>query len=142
MELRERIEAKVERIPESGCWIWVGSVKRNGYGHMKALHSNGTAPAHRVVYEVYRGPIPRGMDLDHLCRVRCCVNPLHLEPVTRHENLRRAGVIERLQARARAMAEATTCTKGHAMTPENTYVYPSGRHRACRICLRAYRKAA
>lgn len=72
----------------SPCWIWQGYVNKNGYA--KATRSDGRMGlAHRVVYAEVRGPIPAGLDLDHLCRVRACVNPEHLEPVTRSENLRR-----------------------------------------------------
>lgn len=70
-------------IDENGCWIWKGYVAKHGYGYQ------GRVPAHRAVYIEHRGVIPPGLDLDHLCRVRACVNPDHLEPVTRAENLRR-----------------------------------------------------
>ena len=66
-----------------GCWIWRGRIAPNGYGRL------GSKYAHRVMYELHVGPIPTGLDVDHLCRVRHCVNPRHLEPVTRSENLRR-----------------------------------------------------
>jgi len=130
----ERLEQKIVRVPESGCWIWTGALHRNGYGHFKIPNSRSHLLAHRGVYAIERGEIPEGMDLDHLCRVRCCVNPDHLEPVTRRENLRRGGVIDQLRARAAAANAATHCKRGHPMTPENTYVYPKSRHRACRIC--------
>lgn len=133
----ERLEAKVERVPFSGCWIWTGATYSNGYGHYKRANSRQAVTAHRGFYELLRGPIPPGMDIDHLCRVRCCVNPSHLEPVTRRENLRRGGVLTQLAQHAAKRGEAQTCKKGHAMTAENTYVYPDGRHRACRICQRA-----
>lgn len=73
------------------CWVWLGQIAPvTGYG----LTYTGFVPrrkvgAHRAVFEAHRGPIPTGLDLDHLCRVRACVNPEHLEPVTRGENLRR-----------------------------------------------------
>lgn len=139
-----RLEAKIERVPFSGCWLWTGATYPNGYGHFKRPNLRKTVSAHRGFYELLRGPIPAGLDLDHLCRVRCCVNPAHLEPVTRRENLRRGGVLERLQRHAAERGQAEACKKGHGMTPENTYVYPNGAHRACRACLRAQpsRKAA
>lgn len=133
----ERLEAKVERVPFSGCWIWTGALYPNGYGQFKRANSRKNVVAHRGFYELVHGPIQTGLDLDHLCRVRCCVNPDHLQPVTRRENLRRGGVLERLQRHAAERGQADICAKGHAMTPENTYTYPDGVHRACRICQRA-----
>jgi hypothetical protein len=81
--------------------------------------------AHRVVYETLAGPVPDGLELDHLCRQKACVNPQHLEPVTHRENMRRR------------FADYSVCK--HAYTPENTYVMPSGT-RDCRACIR--RRAA
>jgi hypothetical protein len=73
------------------CWVWLGRIEPNGYG------KRGKQWAHRISYERKYGPIPAGLDLDHLCRVPCCVNPDHLEPVTRSENNRR-GVGAKLTA--------------------------------------------
>lgn len=75
-----------------GCWPWQGAVAPNGYGLVNCLNHSGrrsTAGAHRVAYELERGPIPDGLELDHLCRNSVCVNPAHLEPVTHQENVRR-----------------------------------------------------
>lgn len=72
---------------EDGCWIWQRSLKR-GYGQMRGYRR--AASAHRFAYELLVGPIPPGMDIDHLCKVRACCNPGHLEVVTRAENLRRS----------------------------------------------------
>ena len=69
------------------CWLWIGARTRAGYGIFTANYVN--AYAHRWMYERYIGPIPDGLDLDHLCRVRHCCNPGHLEPVTRKINLNR-----------------------------------------------------
>jgi hypothetical protein len=75
-------------VISDGCWEWTGARTRGGYGYFWL----GVAayPAHRVAYATVVGAIPAGLDLDHLCRVRHCVNPRHLEPVTRSENIRRA----------------------------------------------------
>lgn len=87
LTLADRFWAKVEK--SDSCWLWTGALfPSNGYG---ALHLDGAAvPAHRVSYELNVGPIPDGLTIDHLCRVRACVRPDHLEPVTQAENLRRA----------------------------------------------------
>lgn len=77
----DRVLRRVEL--EGDCWAWQGSIAPNGYGKL------GGSWAHRLSYETFVGPIPEGLDLDHLCRNRGCVNPDHLEPVTRKENLRR-----------------------------------------------------
>lgn len=69
--------------PDSGCWLWQRSVDRGGYGAM------GKSTAHRYVYQLHRGPITSGLHIDHLCRVRHCVNPDHMELVTNAENCRR-----------------------------------------------------
>lgn len=81
-----------------GCWVWQGAVWRNGYGKT-STEVNGTRLAHRALYVEHRGEIPEGMDLDHLCRNRLCVNPDHLEPVSRAVNLDRGH-------EARTMCEA------------------------------------
>lgn len=77
-------------FPDDGstCWIWTGAIHANGYG-AKRVHGR-LYKVHRLAYEAVAGPIPAGLDLDHLCHVRACCNPNHLEPVTRAENLRRA----------------------------------------------------
>ena len=85
------LEKNIFRIPESGCWLWIGS--RNRYGHGALNRSlNGISKkylAHRYVYELLVGKIKNGLRLDHLCKVECCVNPRHLEPVTPSENVAR-----------------------------------------------------
>lgn len=97
------------------CWIWKGGRDRHGvYGRY------GGRAAHRVAYRLTRGSIPRGLEIDHLCNTPLCVNPSHLEPVTRLENMRRRA------------ERQTRCHKGHPFTPENTYQW--GNHRRCRAC--------
>lgn len=86
----ERFWPKVERV-EDGCWLWTASLTGDGYGRISLGGKFGPMGlAHRVAYELLVGPIPEGLELDHLCRVRRCVNPEHLEPVTHAENVRRA----------------------------------------------------
>lgn len=79
----EAFESHVHYEPNSGCWLWDGADNGSGYGKFRGRY------AHRVSFEMHKGPIPQGMHLDHLCRVPCCVNPSHLEPVTNAENARR-----------------------------------------------------
>lgn len=73
-------------IQVSGCWNWVGGQSSDGYG-VWSLRGAVTRRAHRIMYERHKGPIPQGLQLDHLCRNRLCVNPDHLEPVTNRENI-------------------------------------------------------
>lgn len=108
------------------CWLWTGYIADTGYGQFASGH---TRLAHRISYQLVVGPIPEGLQIDHLCRVRHCVNPLHLEPVTQRENLLRG---ETITARN---AAKTHCPRGHAYTAENTYVRPRG-SRECRTCNR------
>lgn len=126
--LIERIYAKVEE--SDGCWVWQGATS-NGYGVVGlGRRTDGTGKAHRVLYELLVGPVPPGMELDHLCRNRRCVNPDHLEPVTRQENIDRSPLMPGSRA---------TCPKGHPYEGENLYLYPNG-WRACRACHRAWDK--
>lgn len=88
-ELVQRFMEKVAFEPNSGCWLWDAAIFPTGYGMFRTSPTKGSARAHRVAYELFVGPIPDGLCLDHRCRVRSCVNPDHLEPVTVAENARR-----------------------------------------------------
>lgn len=111
----------VEMVTESGCWLWTASMSKTGYGVFwnRGKHIR----AHRYAYIVYRGEIPEGMSLDHLCRVRCCVNPWHLEPVTHLVNMQRGW-----------MANKPNCKMGHPLSGDN--LLNDKRQRTCRICHR------
>lgn len=112
-----------------GCWRWKGKT-RNGYG--VAYIGTPDRFAHRIAYALCVGPVPAGLDLDHLCRNRSCVNPSHLEPVTRQVNLLRgAGVNAKNAAKPH-------CPKGHALTPDNLRAYEALRgKRICLTCVKA-----
>ncbi len=128
LELTKACAEAMEAIPECGCWIWTGPINEKGYGIVNFKKKR--IRAHRLMYELSRGPIDRGLVIDHLCRVRCCVNPAHMEVVTNKVNVLR-GI-----GRTAANAKKTCCPKGHTYTESNTYVASSGERR-CRECNRA-----
>jgi HNH endonuclease len=130
----ENFWKRVDKNSEDGCWRWLASTQHQGYG-VVAIWNHGKRikkMAHRLAYEFVKGPIPKGLTIDHLCRVPSCVNPAHLEAVSNRENVLRGVGLTAQNARK------THCKRGHELTPENTYT-PSNRptERWCRICQRA-----
>jgi hypothetical protein len=131
--------------PRPDCQIWTGATDR-GYGRISV--DGRVRRVHRVVWEMENGPIPDGLTVDHLCRVRACCNTAHMELVTGAENSRRAAPYRpeliRLGAKRRRVERATLargrsdthCRNGHEYAPENTYIGPNG-YRRCRTCKRA-----
>lgn len=106
------------------CWVWTGpQISRSGYGKFR-VPGTRERPAHVVLWEHFNGPVPDGLQLDHLCRTRLCVNPAHLEPVTPSLNTLRQDHAER---------RVTVCPAGHAYTEENTLIGADGKRR-CRAC--------
>lgn len=128
MSREERFWSKVDKTAGEGCWLWTAAKTPNGYG--KVQWKGVTRGAHRVAYLLLVGTIPDGLHLDHVCRVRHCVNPAHLEPVTCRENMMRSPA-----APSTLNANKTHCPKGHPYDEANT-LYQSRGKRACRSCLR------
>ena len=118
----KRLWSRVDRRGPDECWPWTGARNDRGYGQIRL--DGRPQYAHRVVHELLVGPIPEGRQIDHLCRVRACVNPAHMETVTSAENTRRG-----------EPATRPTCPQGHAYDEANTY--RNGGHRYCRACHRA-----
>jgi hypothetical protein len=131
LTLEERFWSKTNKdgpVPEyrpdlGPCWIWTAALNAYGYGKFSMGGKNGRIlGAHTVSYKMLVGPVPEGLELDHLCRVRACVNPSHLEPVTSAENMRRM------------MLARTHCDQGHLFDEANTSWYRGNRR--CRACSR------
>lgn len=121
MTLADRFWAKVDKSGD--CWIWTASRNPKGYGQI-AMKPGGPKLAHRVAWELLNGPVPDGLQLDHLCRNRLCVNPAHLEPVDNRTNtLRGVGPTA-------INAQKTSCTRGHSLAD----AYVSKGMRYCRTC--------
>lgn len=156
MNLLEKISPRLAKritIAENGCWEVGGFRDKDGYTFYHSLEGSGYKQhrAHRFTYELYKGEIPKGLTIDHLCKNKCCCNPDHLEAVTQAENNRRAGIFDlgswaknrspedkkafaiKKRAENKLLAlKRTHCRKGHAYEG-NTYIPPNGTRR-CQIC--------
>lgn len=121
----ERMLEMVQPEPNSGCWLWIGATT-NGYG---VTSLNGVLyRAHRVFFEATHGPVKMGLQIDHLCRVRSCVNPDHLEAVTQQENIARGDG-------GAHWRNKTHCPSGHPYSGDNLYLNSKG-YRWCKTCRR------
>lgn len=123
----EKFSSRFEIIGE--CWVWKTNLNSKGYG--RCWYKGSTYQAHRVIFELFYGEISEGLEIDHLCKNRACVNPDHLEAVTHRENIRRgdSGLPKR---------NMTHCHKGHPLSGDNLYKYKNMRH--CRECVRYNKK--
>ncbi len=137
--IKERLLDLIDK--DRDCWVWTGSTNHAGYGRLttgsRTDNTRRTRSAHRVSYEVFKGEIPDGLTIDHLCRNRKCINPEHLEAVTIKENIHRGNPLWK-QESAR-----THCPKGHEYTEDNIYRYATkhgGFCRNCKTCMKARTK--
>lgn len=110
------------------CWLWIGHRQKDGYGVIKV--GNEALLAHRVSYELFKGELLHNLEIDHLCRIRCCVNPLHLEQVTHAVNMSRSPT--------QYLTRVTHCPKGHEYNLVNSRLYQG--YFICRLCDRERRK--
>ncbi len=128
---RPAIERVVDRLvlTEEGCWLWEGRLNNSGYGEITLNKTvdgvRRTTLCHRLTYTYFRGPIPERLQIDHLCRVRHCVNPWHCEPVSHRENQLR-GEAPRVR-----LHRENVCMRGHSLIE---YGVRSGTRRRCRLC--------
>ena len=136
----QRFWAKVNKngplFDGTPCWLWTAYLDPEGYGRL--FYVDAQHYAHRISYEMLVGPIPIGLTIDHLCRVRHCVNPLHLEPVTRGQNVLRGS------GYAATNARATHCPQNHPYDETNTLIERTKMgaftRRRCKTCRRIYQR--
>ena len=117
---QDALESQLTYEPNTGCWLYMGRLTGHGYGSVYCYYEHRRA--HRVAYEAYVGPIPDGLEIDHLCNMRSCCNPSHLKAATRGAN-----------ALGRRRNQ-THCKNGHEFTAETTYVDKKRGWRGCNIC--------
>lgn len=129
--LAERLWRRVRKGGPNDCWLWLGPDNGNGYGTISlGSRAAGRDYVHRVAWELEHGPIPTGLEIDHLCQTRGCVNVAHMELVTHRENNRRSTSPAALAARK------THCPAGHPYDEANTYRPPGApNNRMCRACM-------
>jgi len=130
--LPARFRSKVSVNQRTGCWTWIGTLMKGNYGQFRyGGEGSKYSVAHKFSYEALVGAVANGLQLDHLCRVRRCVNPAHLEAVTPRENTMRGNTAAARNARK------THCIRGHAFNAANTRIDALGK-RCCRKCACLY----
>jgi hypothetical protein len=129
-QVASRFWPRVAKDGPDGCWEWQGCCVKTGYGQIRV--GKKLAAVHRLAYEDAVGPIPEGLEIDHLCHNRRCVNPKHLEAVTHRVNIQRS---------RRNLDLRTHCKHGHVLTPGNIVRHTNGRRR-CRTCFNAEIRAS
>lgn len=133
--LAPRLLSRIKHVGD--CWVWTGKVNHEGYARIRVLGHSAKWAIHRASYEVFIGPIPDDLTIDHLCRNPSCINPAHLEPVTMETNIRRGfGIGMRYAARDQ-------CCKGHPFVEGSYNIAPNGIggfFRRCLICRREKEK--
>lgn len=133
IRLPQRFQEMIQPEPLTGCWLWSDVGRR--YGYARVTHQGRRAYAHRVVWELLVGPIEDGKELDHLCRVTCCVNPSHLDPVVHSVNWHRGSGPAALANDVARRRARTHCLNGHPFAGENLQIRKDGA-RECRTCQR------
>jgi hypothetical protein len=131
----DRLLRRVLVDEATGCWLWQGAKVGAGYGTIKV--DGRTILTHRLAYELFVGPIPTALELDHLCRVPACVNPAHLEAVTHAENMRRG--LAGFEDPGKFQRAKTHCSAGHPYDEANTRfsrMRNGNRQRRCGACER------
>lgn len=130
MSFEDRLDVQTAPCPLTGCWFWYGELDQKGYG--RTCNNGKFVSAHRASYMRHVGPIPDGMQLDHLCRQPSCVNPGHLEPVSLRENVLRGVGISAQNRRL------THCRRGHEFPTQSEH----GKRRPCLPCKAAAKRLA
>ncbi len=140
--LPDSLESRIIPEPNSGCWIWLGALRSSRSQYGSCWFEGKQHATHILIYKLLKGEIPKKLQQDHLCRVRCCCNPDHLEPVTAQINILRGEGLAAINARK------THCPQGHTLISDNLVNLKTG-ERCCRTCTndrararaRAYRTA-
>lgn len=119
----DKVDSKADE-----CWIWIGAVDKHGYGSI--LEEKKVKKSHRVSYEMFYGKIPNHLVIDHMCKIKRCINPRHLRAITRGENTLTGSGVSAINKRK------THCIRGHELSGENIFLYKRAGHinRQCRLC--------
>ena len=137
-DVREKLESRIDKSGD--CWVWIGYVhKKDGYGRYRLPGMKWDKTAHRIIYELYKDmTIPNELTIDHLCLNKVCVNPEHLEIVSRSENSRRARLVDSVDTKLQRIKNGFNggyngdyCKRGHELESVN---WANGQRRVCRKC--------